>query len=539
MKRRTNRKWVVWGVAASVLVAAFLLASGPSWIGAADQVIDTAATIQPSQCAPCHLDIGEVEVEGLIFGHGNHLLVACEGCHARMPHRGDVTERVPMDVCFACHGVWHGEQGELATGSCEDCHTDVESRRPSSHGLTWAKEPHAEYAAANGVNRCMMCHESIDDCDACHAKEAPEVPDMPLAYHPMVIPLDKGPSVKIMPKGEVSMSQCLYCHPDIDDASGERLVFAHDDHIARNYRCQTCHPRFAHTAVGIERPDMASCYRCHGVNHNSDGQVATEDCEACHPTSFELMPGDHTAKFIKGEHKKRAGDEPEYCAMCHKSSFCTGCHRGEKVSPNAPGKQIIPVDHRKAQWQKDHGDGFLGGEGSCGSCHTDESCKRCHKTVMPHPVGWIEDHSPEPGTDDEDCDVCHTDRESCQSCHHEKVKREDLIAENCVPCHDEMKTRPATAIKNKGFAEHAVHFYVATESAVGEPKGRPYRCDDCHLGFSVAKSPAHQATPGLTGASHELRLCYGCHGRLDYRNRRIAPWRGRELCIRCHTDLNV
>jgi hypothetical protein len=31
----------------------------------------------------------------------------------------------------------------------------------------------------------------------------------------------------------------------------------------------------------------------------------------------------------------------------------------------------------------------------------------------------------------------------------------------------------------------------------------------------------------LPNAAHDLRLCYGCHGSLDYRNRIIAKTKGR------------
>jgi predicted CXXCH cytochrome family protein len=90
-----------------------------------------------------------------------------------------------------------------------------------------------------------------------------------------------------------------------------------------------------------------------------------------------------------------------------------------------------------------------------------------------------------------------------------------------------MKQKPATAIKNKGFAEHAVHFNVAKK------KGKPYTCDDCHVGFSTA------STEQLGAAGHDVRLCYGCHGGLDLQNRTIAPYPGAQLCLRCHTDLNI
>ena len=61
-----------------------------------------------------------------MFNHGNHMLYSCDTCHDRFPHRPNGgSDKVPMETCFACHGVQHGPQGELATGKCEDCHTPV------------------------------------------------------------------------------------------------------------------------------------------------------------------------------------------------------------------------------------------------------------------------------------------------------------------------------------------------------------------------------------------------------------------------------
>lgn len=541
MLARANSKILTWWVVAGVFVIALAFALVPLLSGAAGEpVIDTGPPVSPGQCVPCHIDLGDAQVPGLVFSHGNHLLVSCDGCHSRMPHRRDSTERVPMEVCFACHGVYHGPSGELATGECADCHTKSFELRPKSHVKDWAKAPHAEVGNVIGVNGCMMCHEAAKDCDECHAREVPELAKMPETYHPLITDRVRGPSVKVYPKGPVSMSQCVYCHVDVDDVIPGRLIFAHADHIQRNYRCASCHPTFPHTATGIARPDMQSCYRCHGLNHNSGGQVATEDCDACHPKEFDLTPTGHTMAFIRKTHSKRAMSDPAYCAMCHPSNFCVGCHRGEKLSPNAPGRPIIPDDHRKATWVGLHGGRYLDGQGACGSCHTDSSCRRCHKTVMPHPTGWIEDHRPEPGIERSDCTVCHADRNSCQKCHHQKVQRSELIRKNCVPCHDEMRQRPATAIKNKGFAEHAVHFDVAEKTR----DKKPYTCADCHIGFSTNAGAAQSSVAaamqgGLPSAGHDVRLCYGCHGNLDLRNQLIAPWPGAQLCLRCHIDLNI
>lgn len=522
-------RWIIRGVAAGVLAAAFLLAVVGGSI-AEEPVIDTGASVSATNCVPCHYDLGQVEVPGLIFSHGNHLLVSCDGCHARMPHKDGATEKVPMEVCFACHGVQHGPQGELATGKCADCHTKSFRLRPRSHTKQWSGKPHADAGKAQGVNTCMMCHSGPKDCDECHTEKGVDSGPMPEGYHPVVQPRPKGPSVKIYPDGKVSMAQCVYCHPDLDDITPGRLIFAHAAHIGRNYQCTACHPTFAHSNGAIQKPDMLSCYRCHGLSHAGQGVVAAEDCDKCHPKGFELMPNDHTMKFIKGTHGDKAKSDPAYCAMCHpQEKFCVDCHRGKKTSPNAPGKMVIPKDHRQGTWKTKHGGLYLKGEGMCGACHDGKSCQRCHYTVMPHPVGWLQNHRPPAGTPEGDCNVCHQDRRACQDCHHQSVKTAELTAPNCTPCHDQMKKRPATKIKHKGFAEHAVHFEV------DKKKGKPYRCYHCHVDFG--SSSAAEAVELQQG--HDLRLCYECHGALNHQNALIAPWKGAALCRRCHQDVGV
>ena len=68
--------------------------------------------------------------------------------------------------------------------------------------------------------------------------------------------------------------------------------------------------------------------------------------------------------------------------------------------------------------------------------------------------------------------------------------------------HPQMTQRPPTSIPNKGFSEHAVHFNV------GEVKGRPYRCYECHISFGTSEA-ARQVE---LQQGHDLRLCYQCHG---------------------------
>jgi hypothetical protein len=526
---RNDKRLLIWLLATAVLAAGLLFASVRMGDAAEDPVIDTGATVEPAQCAPCHLSLGSVDVPGLIFRHGNHLLVSCDGCHSRMPHKDGAVDKVPMETCFACHGIQHGPQGELATSECRSCHTPSFELRPRDHGDTWPAKPHADAALSRGTNTCMMCHNGARDCDGCHEREAPDIGKMPESYHTIVNPLPKGPSIKIYPKGEVSMSQCVYCHPDLDAITPGRLIFAHADHLMRNYSCEACHAEFPHNEKGAQTPDMLSCYRCHGLQHASQGGVATEDCDRCHPPGFDLKPADHTTAFARKTHPQQAKKRPEYCSMCHKTEFCIDCHNGKGKGPNAPTKLVIPADHRDAKWRSDHGKDYLDSKGLCGVCHTGPSCQRCHRTVVPHSPDFIANHTPPKGVPKEDCYICHKDRTECQQCHHREVQTAELTAENCTPCHDEMKRKPATSIKDKAFAEHAVHFDVA------ESKGKPYRCYQCHVDFGTSQA----ARKIELQQGHDLRLCYDCHGALDPFNRKIAPFKGAALCVRCHRDVGV
>jgi hypothetical protein len=531
------RRIILWAVAVGAVVAAVVLLSDPlSAVARRDTPgsgfggVTLNGPVESASCAPCHLKIAEVRKPGLIFNHGNHLQVACTGCHVGNPHAGGGAVPPPMETCFNCHGVSHGPQGDLATGACADCHPKSFDLRPANHGRSWAGKPHAQRAKAGGTNGCMMCHDAPKDCDVCHRAKAPKVKPIDGAYHPILRVKPAEPAIKMYPDKPTSMGQCIYCHPDVDRFMPGRIIFEHAEHLKRNFQCTACHPTFGHDTAGKpKRPDMASCYRCHGLQHGAQGSVATEDCGKCHPKGFDLKPPDHTRQFAMEGHAKRAVKDGAYCAMCHRIDFCNECHNGKRpLADGSAPRKVIPKDHKKAAWRGQHGQQFLAQKGMCASCHTADSCETCHKTPMPHPPGWLANHNSS-GISHEDCNVCHTNRDSCQQCHHDKVKRAELVEKNCTPCHKEMKKKPAVSIKNKGFVEHAVHFDTYKK------KGKPYTCDDCHVDFGSSKAASQLEKQ----QGHDLRLCYGCHGALDYENRQIAPWPGAELCRRCHSDLNI
>jgi hypothetical protein len=536
------RRIVLWAAVMGVAAAAVMLA-GPLRGGLVTRVeaasvntqstggIDLSAAVTPSSCAHCHQRIAEAKKPGIIFNHATHLPFQCAACHLGNAHMGGKTASPPMKLCFNCHGLSHGAQGELATKTCSQCHTKGFQLRPKTHTKDWAAKPHATAANKSGVNDCLLCHDRAKDCDACHAQKGVKMDPVPATYQPVYSVPPRPPTVKIYPEKTTTMSQCVQCHPNLDAFKPGVVIFQHQVHLKNSYRCEACHPKFVHQGEKIERPSMQSCYRCHGLNHSGQGQVATGECAKCHPPTFPLKPKDHTVSFAQKDHGAQAGKDAAYCAMCHQLSFCTDCHLGKKApSWLQAGQKVVPQNHKVTTWAGAHGKLFLQGKGMCASCHDGQSCMVCHKTPMPHPTGWLNSHRPQDnGVPKTDCYICHTNRDACQQCHHDKVKNAELIAKNCVRCHEEMKQKPATAIKNKAFSEHAVHFDVAKK------KGAPYKCDDCHVDFGT--SQAAQAAEKTQG--HDLRLCYSCHGALDYQNRLIAPWPGAALCRRCHTNLNI
>jgi hypothetical protein len=484
-----------------------------------------------SQCMPCHATIGAAKTPGHIFQHGAHMTLSCDACHWAPAHSGGVVVKPSMQSCFNCHGLKHN--GEvIARADCGACHTKKRADlKPADHIVDYAGKPHVADAKVDG-NRCLMCHTGAS-CDACHVREGVQAKPARPDYVPLLPNKPARPAITIEPTGTVTIGQCVACHPDLDSFLPGKVIFAHATHLRKAFACKDCHRSFAHKADEIRRPDMPSCYQCHGLTHAKQGLVATEECSDCHPAGFALKPEDHTPEFVKGAHKTPADESPEQCGMCHKPAFCIDCHQGRPARPGAkPRAKVIPSTHTKPAFRKQHGQDYLAQKGACGSCHDSPSCEQCHTTPMPHPADWTTTHGLAKDLDAQDCKVCHADRAKCQECHHNGLRGAELVERNCVKCHPVMKQKPSTSIKAPGLAEHAVHFKVS------EKKGEPYRCEQCHVGFGYTALQA-AGTDAAVNRAHDLSTCYECHGALNYENVLIAPYPGYSLCIRCHSDLNL
>ena len=524
-----------WLFAVACVVTAAVWAIALTTVASDFPVVDMTAEVTRDSCSPCHIRIGDADTPGLIFSHGTHIIVACASCHPSMPHEAGETTRPAMAVCFTCHRVPHAQEPALAAGTCETCHTPEFELRPDTHVADWALRPHYQAIADNGINDCMLCHDAPEDCDVCHIQERIDVGPMPPIYLSYLPVRQERPSWPVTLGGPVTPGQCIFCHYDFDDFEPGRIIFYHGDHLSLGVGCTACHPVFPHSPEGTLYNTMYDCYRCHSLEHSEQGLIATEECLACHPIEFELVPVNHTEEFVNGDHGWMVEEDETYCTLCHKSNFCVPCHRNERSMPDGSSPRwVIPEDHEELTWLSQHGPPFLEASGTCWACHDSPSCERCHQTPMPHPPGWFEEHgySEFSKRDESDCDICHTDRQWCQDCHHDQVRRVDLVEENCTPCHEEMATFPRTQLRDRKLAPHSVHFEVE------EVTGRPYRCYECHVTWGTPNGNGngadHIGSPVEIG--HDLRLCYDCHGALDFQSVLIAPWPGAQLCGRCHPE---
>jgi hypothetical protein len=515
----------------------------PGTTAAAGVRVDVTGSIDPGQCALCHRVIALSKNPDLMFSHGFHLTVVCSDCHWQYPHTPTGTIRPTMQSCFNCHGVGHGPQGMVAKSACRTCHPPSFVLRPRSHGRDWSGKPHADAWKKPG-SLCALCHTQAE-CKSCHDARHIRTP-FPYALAPYVpeLPATMPPApFTVNPDAPGSREQCSGCHQDLDRFSrtgreAGRIILSHSSHLKRGFLCVACHARSPHRPDGIARPNMRTCYACHGVSHGRQGLIASAACDVCHPKSFDLLPvGHRPASTWTVSHGPKAGQDLSYCYMCHSMSFCVPCHNGkQKVQPavlaalEASGAvdstgplagMVVPKDHHTQQWQAQHGKDFTAKGESCSPCHTGDFCVQCHKSPLPHPPNWQADHgSVARRVGRADCDVCHADRSACQSCHHVSVGDTRLEQKVCARCHPDALL-PWRSITDKGMVVHAVHWK------------KKYRCLQCHFGFSQEVRARDQQH------SYSFDICRQCHGALDPIRRSViaTPPVGAALCRACHPNL--
>lgn len=130
-------------------------------------------------------------------------------------------------------------------------------------------------------------------------------------------------------------------------ARGERNVDKPADHTAQ---WQWLHGREA-----VE--DLGSCQKCH----------KGESCTTCHIADWPHQDG-----FLRTHGKEALKLDGKGCYLCHRTSYCDGCHGGVRM-PHESGylgkhfKDPVPTD-------------------VCMRCHVSSDCASCHDSHANHRV---------------------------------------------------------------------------------------------------------------------------------------------------------
>jgi len=334
---------------------------------------------------------------------------------------------------------------------------------------------------------CVSCH-NMDDyyvswehsshqdvaCIECHAD--PGVAGLVAAKAQGMVQLVEyiSGSYGTKPHGEISSASCQQggCHEEIgkDDKYVmlyDKIRFRHDRHLnehpnGKSLNCVSCHGQTVqgqHISVS-----KTTCLTCHFYGRG-DKQVATGDCQTCHPipeepVTFVDEPFSHQ-DFL-------AGDGDVTCIHCHSQvtqgsgtvsrARCLSCHLEEEEYAEVKDQEEFHLIHVSA------------GHFDCLSCHEE---------------------------------IKHGDRPMAEQL---------LTSSNCTTCH--------------GGKRHSIQEAIYAGTAVAELDTTPdvmfeagVACDGCHDDSQITQLGDLTLTSRISGA----KQCVDCHDNEDYAEE-LASW---------------
>jgi len=380
------------GLQATILLVAVVLATMLATVAIASAaVIDPNAGVYEENCqGQCHGTIwGDTKMASEItFSHGYHAVYQCSTCHGTtFVHSRNGTVKPDMKLCWQCHGLFHGPQGEMATSKCTACHKTPRAQlRPASHVAGWAGKPHVVPGKTQLQTQCMMCHTRAQ-CETCHrAKGIDWQPSGPWTYNSQdgclachslsTLVKVTGPTSSVAGIGANVQSfqvtglefsahrnlTCGQCHPDFTYSRTQAIANAKAWAWNAGIACQNCHDHEKVAAVYIKS--------VHGVQQLK-GNMSTALCSSCH--------GSHNIAPLKSPLAKAqlhmASDVVCGKAGCHLEQYttyddyyhgaaykkgqidspsCWDCHGAHDIQPaKSPDSRVNAVQLGK----------------TCGKCH--------------------------------------------------------------------------------------------------------------------------------------------------------------------------
>jgi len=357
----------------------------------------------------------------------------------------------------------HSFHSELA--ECSDCHSAVATSTTLNDRLL------------PNHDNCSTCHEVDDEneCKTCHANDT---------YEPLI------------------------------QTKPDNMIFNHKKHIDQGLSCDNCHKGLDEVDYSFESaelfPLMEQCSGCH-----NEVKIASNACENCHITTYNLIPQNHkSGNYIKS-HKFLAEEVDANCMMCHNNNTCQECHVATSVitetnaadnfyqpympsnSIDGANSQVITKVHKDINYRYYHGIDAKGRTTECQTCHQIETfCSECHQAqnsdfaisgIVPSSHLLPDFKTLGVGTGGgEHAILARRDIESCVSCH--DVQGADPT---CIQCHLD-----SDGIKGTNPKTHAINFMRDENGDWHDSQGSV--CYNCH----TSASPLSSKTDGFCNYCH-------------------------------------
>lgn len=433
---------------------------------------------------------------------------------------------------------------------------------------------------------------------------------------------------------------CAQCHNGTD----ERLV------RWAGYSWQPTNLKFSHTAHEVEssaKGNPAVCANCHGLQAGHDTAwmhvaapspdaclachqapehlAASANCTTCHLplTQVPALPASAIAAFPKppwhsdsnflAAHAPTTAASAAQCAICHARESCARCHpnadqlpaiqalasdpRVASLTKGRVGVYFTPASHEVGDWASEHGKDAAANYRTCASCHTQSSCRACHRgdlgrsaisklpqaksgrapgivlvldsTTSPtHALTAIQAANTQtttllasardtvhvrmhlPGFATNHKTVAASGLLNCQGCHQPR---------DCTACHDGVSTRQSYHPADF-MSRHAEPAFALEQNCSSCHRVETF-CRNCHQQSGIANSArvrgsAHNAQPlwllqhgqaarqGLTScaACHQQNDCLRCHSNIGMHinphgpnfNAQLMGSKNMQMCLLCH-----
>ncbi|MEW6702442.1 MAG: cytochrome c3 family protein [Bacteroidota bacterium] len=346
------------------------------------------------------------------------------------------------------------------------------------------------------VNAQNQKHETRSDgltCKSCHSIDIPtkENPALKPCPREKMISIDQlpeeGPVVLTIDKfreqtdiyAPVVFSHLL--HAEMSGMSGGCRMCHHYNPPGQVIGCSDCH-ELARKRIDVSKPDLKGAYH--------------RQCLDCH----------------------RSWSSSVDCLQCHQQNGITQKNEAQKFSDAGTTKRIHPkiitpttlkFDTPKASgkivtfYHSEHTNLF-GLE--CQSCHSNESCGRCHaknKTAQLKTKTAEEKHA------------------VCSNCHNTKL--------NCSSCHSNYVKEGFNHKERTGFDSAKFHSKLSCIRCHVEKKkfsGLNRECINCH-GKWTQENFKHKITGVVLDETHAALECRDCHQEKNFEN---------PVCKDCHED---